>query len=105
MKKPKLKKKQLSEVTDQELRKIGFKRKWMEDKSGHWWELNLTQRKGVPVKIVYDRHGPLFVMQIRTVDSCKPYSLEGWSDILRKNATVHNLIKMIHYGTLIASTK
>lgn len=92
------------ELTEKELKKHGLKKKWLDDKSGFWWERTLPGK--MPVNILYDRDDNLLVLRVKTLEDYRPFKREtSWDFFLKKKATLKNLKKMITYGTYIAAEK
>lgn len=106
MKKKFIKKKQtdrpLNEVI---IKQVGFRKRWLDDKSGYWWEKTIRSRM-IPVNILYDQDTDELVLRTKVLNDYKPFKRESyWSFIQIMPATVLNLKRIIVNGALIAATK
>ena len=93
----------MRKLTEKQLRKYGLRKKWLDDKSGSWWEMTLPGK--LPVSILYDQDLGL-VLRVKTLEDYRPFKREKtWTFFLKKPATLKNFKRMITYGTYIAAEK
>ena len=93
----------MRKLTEKQLRKYGLRKKWLDDKSGSWWEMTLPGK--MPVSILYDQDLGL-VLRVKTLEDYRPFKREKtWTFFLKKPATLKNFKRMITYGTYIAAEK
>jgi|688.fasta_scaffold769525_3 hypothetical protein len=87
------------------IKQVGFRKKWLDDKSGYWWEKTLRSRM-IPVNILYDQDRDELILRTKVLNDYKPFKRESsWSFIQIMPATVLNLKRIIVNGALIAATK
>jgi hypothetical protein len=87
------------------IKQVGFHKKWLDDKSGYWWEKTLRSRM-IPVNILYDQDRDELILRTKVLNDYKPFKRESsWSFIQIMPATVLNLKRIIVNGALIAATK
>jgi hypothetical protein len=102
MKKTKLTDKPL---TEEIVKNLGFRKKWLDDKSGYWWEKTL-QGRIIPVNIVYDPDYNELTLRIKILNDFKPYKRESsWENLQVISATMLNLKRIIVNGVLINAAK
>ena len=98
----KLKNKPLNEKI---IKQVGFHRRWLDDKSGYWWEKTLQSRI-IPVNIVYDQDKNDLTLRVKTLTDFKPYRRQSsWENIQVVDGTIINLKRILVNGALIATTK
>lgn len=91
-------------LSEKKIRGLGFKKKWLDDKSGSWWEMTLPGK--IPVSILYDQDYDMIILRIKILNDYRPFKREkSWDFFLKKPATLKNFKRMITYGTYIASEK
>ncbi len=103
----KLKKKKLTNklLNETIIKQIGFHKKWLDDKSGYWWEKTLQSRI-IPVNIVYDQDTNELILRIKILNDFKPYRREkSWDFIQIVPGTILNLKRILVNGALIGETK
>ena len=94
----------MRKLTEKQLRKYGLRKKWLDDKSGSWWEMTLPGK--LPVNILYDLDTNDLVLRIKTLEDYRPFKREkSWDFFMIKPATLKNFKRMITYGTYIAAEK
>lgn len=94
----------MKRLTEKQLRKYGLRKKWLDDKSGSWWEMTLPGK--IPVNILYDQDIDDIILRIKPLSDIKPFKREkSWEFFLKKKATLKNFKRMITYGSYIASEK
>lgn len=87
------------------IKQVGFHRRWLDDKSGYWWEKTLPSRI-IPVNILYDRDTNELVLRVKILSDFKPYRRNlCWEQLQVLPATVLNLKRILVNGTLIAAAK
>jgi hypothetical protein len=94
-------------LTEADLKEIGFKKKWLDDKSGYWWEFN-TKGKEIPTNILYDQDTNDLVLRVKILNDYKPFKREkSWSFLHLKKATLLNYkqLLIIAYGIHTSSEK
>jgi hypothetical protein len=92
----------MKNLTEKKLKKLGLKKKWLDDKSGCWWEMTLPGK--IPVNILYDED--VLVLRIKTLNDYRPFKREKcWSFLFIRKATLKNFKKMINYGLHITTEK
>lgn len=102
MKQPKLTNKPLNETI---IRQVGFHKRWLDDKSGYWWEKTLQSRM-IPVNIVYEQDTNELILRTKVLSDHKPHTREKCWDMLQiMPATVLNLKRILVNGALISATK
>ena len=102
MKKSKLKNKPLNEVI---IKQVGFHKRWLDDKSGYWWEKTIPSRI-IPVNILYDQDTNELVLRVKVLNDYKPFRrATSWDFIQVVDGTVLNLKRILVNGALIAATK
>lgn len=106
MKKNFIQKKQTSKPLNEVIiKKVGFHKKWLDDKSGYWWEKTLKSRI-IPVNILYDQDTNELILRVKILNDYKPFKRESsWSFIQTMPATMLNLKRIIVNGALIATAK
>lgn len=106
MKKNFIQKKQTSKPLNEVIiKKVGFHKKWLDDKSGYWWEKTLRSRM-IPVNIMYDQDTNELILRVKILNDYKPFKREScWSFIQTMPATMLNLKRILVNGALIAATK
>jgi len=98
----KLKNKPLNEVI---IKQAGFHRRWLDDKSGYWWEKTLQSRI-TPVNILYDQDTNELILRVKILNDFKPYKRDtSWSFLQIVDGTILNLKRILVNGALIAATK
>ena len=94
----------MKRLTEKQLKKYGLKRKWLDDKSGSWWEMTLPGK--IPVNILYEPDYDSIILRLKRLEDYKPFKREKcWDFFLIKKATLKNFKRMITYGTYIATEK
>jgi hypothetical protein len=102
MSQPKLTNKPLNEKI---IKQVGFHRRWLDDKSGYWWEKTLQSRI-IPVNIVYDQDHNDLTLRIKVLSDFKPYRRENcWENVQTLPGTMLNLKRILVNGALISTTK
>lgn len=87
------------------IKQVSFHRRWLDDKSGYWWEKTLQSRI-IPVNIVYDQDHNDLTLRIKVLSDFKPYRREtSWENVQVLPATVLNLKRILVNGALISATK
>jgi len=95
----------MKKLSDTSLKELGLKKKWLDDKSGFWWEMNITGGE-VPVNILFDQDTNDLIIRTKVLSDFKPYKREkGWCFLLKKKATVDNFYKLRKYGVRISLEK
>jgi len=98
----KLKNKPLNEVI---IKQAGFHKRWLDDKSGYWWEKTLQSRI-TPVNILYDQDTNELILRVKILNDFKPYKRDtSWSFLQIVDGTTLNLKRILVNGALIAATK
>jgi len=91
-------------LSEKQIRGLGLKRKWLDDKSGSWWEMTLPGK--LPVNILYDQDTDDIILRIKILNDYKPYKRQKcWDFFQKKPATLRNFKRMITYGTHISAEK
>lgn len=102
MKKSKLKNKPLNETI---IKQVGFHKRWLDDKSGYWWEKTLLSRI-IPVNIVYDQDKNDLTLRVKLLTDFQPYRRQtSWEQVQVIHGTTLNLKRILVNGALIAATK
>lgn len=87
------------------IKQVGFHKRWLDDKSGYWWEKTLQSRI-IPVNILYDQDHNELVLRVKILSDFKPYRRSlCWEQLQVLPATVLNLKRILVNGALIAATK
>ena len=87
------------------IKQVGFRKMWLDDKSGYWWEKTLKSRM-IPVNILYDQDTDELVLRTKVLNDYKPHKRESsWSFIQTMPATMLNLKRILVNGALIATAK
>lgn len=98
----KLTNKPLNEVI---IKQVGFHKRWLDDKSGYWWEKTLQSRI-IPVNIMYDQDRHELTLRTKILNETHPKRRNAcWEDLQIVPATVLNLKRILVNGALIAATK
>lgn len=90
----------LKDLDEAQLKRLSFKKKWLDDKSGYWWEFE-TKGKEIPTNILYDEDTDDLVLRVKILNDYKPFKREkGWSFLYKTKATLLNYKKLliIAYG-------
>jgi hypothetical protein len=102
MRKSKLKNKPLNEII---IKQVGFHKRWLDDKSGYWWEKTLQSRI-IPVNIVYDQDKNDLTLRVKLLTDFAPYRRQtSWEQVQVIAGTTLNLKRILVNGALIAATK
>lgn len=98
----KLKNKPLNEVI---IKQAGFRKKWLDDKSGYWWEKTIQSRI-IPVSILYEQDTNELILRIKKLNDFKPFRRDlSWDFLQVVDGTTLNLKRILVNGALIAATK
>lgn len=90
-------------LTEDIIKKAGFTKKWLDDKSGYWWEKTISN-KPIPVNILYDQDANELVLRVKILNDYKPFKREkSWSFIQILKGTMLNFKKILVNGELIAN--
>ena len=90
----------LKDLDEAQLKRLSFKKKWLDDKSGYWWEFT-PKGKDIPTNILYDQDFNDLVLRVKILEDYRPHKREkGWSFLSVKKATLLNYKKLliIAYG-------
>ncbi len=102
MSQPKLTNKPLNETI---IKQAGFHKKWLDDKSGYWWEKTLYSRM-IPVNIVYEQDTQELILRTKILSDFKPHTRNTcWDNLQIMPATILNLKRILVNGALISATK
>lgn len=88
------------DLTEKQLKRLCFKKKWLDDKSGFWWEF-CPKTKEIPTNIMYDQDTNELVLRVKILNDYKPHRREKcWSFLYLKKATLLNYkqLLVIVYG-------
>lgn len=94
-------------LTEADLKRISFKKKWLDDKSGYWWEFDI-KGKEIPINITYNQDTNDLVLGVKILSDYKPHKREKyWSYLYIKKATLLNYkqLLIIAYGIHTSSEK
>ena len=97
----------LKDLDEEQLKRLSFKKKWLDDKSGYWWEFDV-KGKEIPTNILYDQDYNDLVLRVKILNAYKPHKREkSWSFLCIKKATLLNYkqLLIIAYGIHTSSEK
>jgi hypothetical protein len=104
-----------NKITLEILKKIGFKKKYLDDRSAHWYHLDCnklfkeskTIPAGIiPVSIIYDELDKELVLQMKVLEDFKPFKRDKqWSMLQIAPANLRNLKRLINNAALICNIK
>ena len=97
----------LKDLDEAQLKRLSFKKKWLDDKSGYWWEFE-TKAKEIPTNILYDEDIDDLSLRVKILNDYKPFKREKyWSMLYRTKATLLNYKKLliIAYGIHTSTEK
>jgi hypothetical protein len=97
----------LKDLDEAQLKRLSFKKKWLDDKSGYWYEFT-PKVKGIPTNIVYDQDYNDLTLRVKILNDYKPFKREKyWSMLYRTKATLLNYKKLliIAYGIHTSTEK
>jgi len=97
----------LKDLDEEQLKRLSFKKKWLDDKSGYWWEFDVKGNE-IPTNILYDQDTNDLVLRVKILNDYKPFKREkSWSFLCIKKATLLNYkqLLIIAYGIHTSSEK
>jgi hypothetical protein len=97
----------LKDLDEAQLKRLSFKKKWLYDKSGYWWEFDVKGNE-IPTNILYDQDYNDLVLRVKILNDYKPHKREKcWSFLCIKKATILNYkqLLIIAYGLHTSTEK